>query len=87
MKRRLLLDSEVVTFLERLPPARRAAIWRRLRQIAERPDRFEDFHERDDRGRELAGHVFGGYAILYWDDLADRHLKVLEITSADDFQD
>ena len=50
------------------------------------PDRFEDFHERDVRGRNLAGHVFGGYAVLYWDDLADRHLKVLEITSADDFQ-
>ncbi len=87
MKRRLLLDSEVVTFLEGLTPARRDAIWRRLGEIAEMPDRFEDFHERDARGRELAGHIFGGYAILFWDDLADRHLKVLEITSADDFQD
>ena len=86
MKRRLLLDSEVVAFLEGLPPARRAAIWRRLREIAEMPDRFEDFHERDVRGRDLSGHIFGSYANLYWDDLADRHLKVLEITSADDFQ-
>ncbi len=51
------------------------------------PDHFEDFHERDIRGRVLAGHIFGGYAILYWDDLAARHLKVLEIISADDFQD
>ena len=87
MKRRLLLDSDVVAFLEALPAARRTALWRRLRQIAEAPDRFEDFQERDSRGRDLAGHVFGGYAILYWDDFADHHLKVLEITSADDLQD
>jgi hypothetical protein len=48
VKRHLLLDSEVVTFLKGLSPARRAAIWRRLGEIAETPERFEDFHERDD---------------------------------------
>lgn len=87
MKRRLLLDSEVVAFLEELPVVQRRAIWRRLCDIAEAPERFEDFHERDATGRELAGHIFGGYAILFWDDLTDRHLKVLEITRADEFQD
>jgi hypothetical protein len=87
VKRRLLLDSEVVAFLEGLPLPRRTAIWRRLREISDAPDRFEDFHEKDASGRDLAGHIFGSYAILYWDDLADRHLKVLEITSADDFLD
>jgi hypothetical protein len=30
-------------------------------------------------------HIFRGHAILFWDDLADRHLKILEVTSADDF--
>lgn len=84
MKRRLLLDSEVVLFLEQLPIARRKSIWRRLLEIADTPDRFEDFREPDARGRDLATHVFDGYAILYWDDFADRHLKVLEISSADE---
>jgi hypothetical protein len=80
----LLLDSEVVSFLEQLPSATRRSIWRRLHQIAEAPDRYDDFPERDARGRDLSVHVFGDYSILFWDDMADRHLKVLEITSADE---
>jgi hypothetical protein len=83
--RRLLLDSEVVDYLDRLRAAGRAQIWKRLREIASTPDRFADYHERDAQGRALAVHVFHGHAILYWDDFADRHLKVLEITNADDF--
>lgn len=86
MKRRLLLDSEVVAFLEKLPIAPRKGIWHRLHEIADAPDRFEDFQERDATGRELAVHLFGRYAIMFWDDLADRHLKILEISSADEFQ-
>ncbi len=85
MNRRLLLDVEVVDFLERIDSRRRAAIWKRLREIARAPDSFVDYHELDERGRDLPVHVFHGYAILYWDDFADRHLKILEITGADDF--
>jgi hypothetical protein len=81
------LDSEVVTFLEQLPMATRRSIWRRLHQSAEAPDRNDDFPERDARGRDLSVHVFGDYAILFWDDFADRHLKVLEITIADESDD
>ncbi len=85
MNRRLLLDAGVVELLERLDLRERTAIWLRLREIARQPDRFMDYHECDERGRELPIHVFRGYAILFWDDLADRHLKILEITTADDF--
>ena len=84
MKRRLLLDSEVIEFLERLPAGVRTGIWQRLLEIARAPDRFEDYRERDATGRDLSAHVFRGYAILFWDDLADRHLKILEIASADE---
>jgi hypothetical protein len=87
VSRRLLLDSEVVALLEGLPVATRKSIWRRLHQLAESPDRYTDFLERDSRGRDLSVHIFGGYAILYWDDHADRHLKVLEITRADEPED
>jgi len=82
--RRLLLDIEVIHYLEALEPQMRGAIWQRLKQIAVSPDRFADYHERDERGRDLAVHVFRGCAILFWDDFADRHLKVLEITDADE---
>jgi hypothetical protein len=82
--RRLLLDVEVIEYLEALGPQMRGAIWQRLKQIAASPDRFVDYHERDERGRELAVNVFRGCAILFWDDFADRHLKVLEITDADE---
>ena len=85
MKRRLLLDSDVVDFLERLSARSRRDLWKRLLEIAAAPDRYADYHERDATGRELSAHVFHGCAIVYWDDLADRHVKVLEITSADDF--
>ena len=87
MKRRLLLDSEVVEFLERIPSAIRTAMWKRFREIATAPDRFEDYHEQDATGRDLSAHVFRGYAILFWDDLADRHLKILEVASADEASD
>jgi hypothetical protein len=79
------LDVEVVEYLERADSRRRVAVWKRLREIADSPDRFADYHERDERGRDLAVHIFQDHAILYWDDFADRHLKVLEITAADDF--
>jgi len=85
VKRRLLLDSEVVDYLERLRVGEREGVWKRLREIATSPDRFADYHERDARGRDLSVHVFRIHAILYWDDVSDRHLKVLEITKADDF--
>ena len=87
MKRRLLLDSDVVEVLDGLPTSVRNAIWRRFQEIAKFPDQFEDFQERDSTGRQLSGHVFGEFAILYWDDLADRHVKVLEVLRADDLPD
>jgi hypothetical protein len=85
VKRRLLLDSEVVDYLDRLIVSERSRIWMRLLEIAGTPDRFIDYHERDARGRDLAVHVSHGHAILYWDDFADRHVKIMEITNADDF--
>lgn len=83
MKRRLLLDSDVVEYLQTVPVRERARLWNRLREIADTPDRFEDYQERDARGRDLSGHICYGHSILFWDDFADRHLKILEIAKAD----
>jgi hypothetical protein len=85
VKQRLLLDSEAVEHLDKLPARERTLLRKRLCAIADAPDRFTDYHERDAHGRDLSGHVFHGHAILFWDDFADRHLKILEVTNADDF--
>jgi hypothetical protein len=33
--------------------------------------------------RELGVHVFGKFAIKFWDDFADRHVKILDLHLAD----
>ena len=83
MKYRLLIAIEVIEILEGLPEARRSIIWNRLRQVAASPQRFSDYTARDAGGRELDVHVFAGFAIRYWEDFTDRHVKILEIQNAD----
>ncbi len=83
MKLRLLVAVEVIESLEKLQPARRDLIWNRLRRIAESPNNFSDYIATDSSGRDVDVHVFGGFAIRYWNDFADRHVKILEIQSAD----
>jgi hypothetical protein len=82
---RLLRDSEVFAFLQQLKRAEREALWKRLEQIRDSPVRFSDYAESDARGRHIDASICGRFAIHYWDDFADRHVKVLEITNADDF--
>lgn len=83
MKWRLLLDLEAIDFLASLSPDDEARLRRRLRQIQDAPDRFADYPERDEHGREVDAHLCGRFAIVYWIDFADQHIKVLKITSAD----
>ena len=83
MKQRLLVAVEVIECHESLPPARRNLIWNRLRQIAECPHAFSDYLAKDSTARDVDVHVFAGFAIRYWDDFADRHVKILEIQGAD----
>ena len=83
MKQRLLVAVEVIECLENLPLARRSLIWNRLRKIAERPNYFSDYLSKDSTGRDVDVHVFAGFAIRYWDDFADRHVKILEMQRAD----
>jgi mRNA-degrading endonuclease RelE of RelBE toxin-antitoxin system len=83
MKWRLLLDIEAIDFLASLSRADEARLRQRLRQIQEAPDRFADYPERDEHGREVDVHLCGRFAIIYWSDHADLHLKVLKISPAD----
>lgn len=80
---RLLIDIEVLDFLRTLRSADQVNLLRRFREIGASPDRFADFAERDKVGRDVSVHVFGRFAIKFWNDFADRHVKILDIHLAD----
>ncbi len=44
---------------------------------------FSDFVEVDAAGRRVDVHIFRKFAIKYWTDFADRHVKVLDLHLAD----
>jgi hypothetical protein len=80
---RLLIDIEVLEFLRTLRPKAQAALLSRFREIAAFPSKFSDFVERDSVGRRVDVHISGQFAIKYWDDQADHHLKILDVHPAD----
>jgi len=80
---RLLIDIEVLEFLRTLRPKEQADLLNRFREIAAFPAKFSDFVERDAAGRRVDVHIFGKLAIKFWDDFADRHVKILDVHLAD----
>jgi hypothetical protein len=80
---RLLIDIEVFDFLRTLRPKEQADLLKRFREIAALPSRFSDFVERDSAGRRVEVHICGKFAIKFWDDFADRHVKILDVHLAD----
>jgi hypothetical protein len=83
MDYRLLVAYEVVLFLETLPRKERQRLRDRLVAISQWPSRFVDYSEVNASGPTLGVHVFGRYAIKFWEDFADRHLKILDVKLAD----
>jgi hypothetical protein len=80
---RLLVAYEVFEFLEGLPAKDRKKLRGSFLEINDWPSRYSDFKEPDDTGRHLDVHICGRYAIRYWEDFADRHVKILEVSFAD----
>ena len=80
---RLLIDIEVLEFLRTLRSKEQAALLKHFREIGAFPSRCSDFIERDSAGRRVEVHIFGKFAIKFWDDFADRHVKILDIHLAD----
>jgi hypothetical protein len=80
---RLLIDIAVLDFLRTLPPREQRDLLKRFREIAAFPSNFSDFVEYDSAGRRVSVHVFGKFAIKFWDDFADRHVKILDLHFAD----
>jgi hypothetical protein len=83
MDYRLLVDLEAITVLDSLPATIRTRLLNHFVALRSAPDSHSDFHEHDRLGRRIEISVFSGYAIRYWIDFPDRHVKVLVIKSAD----
>ena len=84
MKSRLLIDSTVLAFVGRLKKRDRDFLAARFEQIREFPAEHADYQSADDCGRPLDVHVAGRFAITFWDDFADRHVKIMDVDWADD---
>ena len=84
MKPRLLIDSTVVEFVGRLKKRDRDFLMARFEQIRDSPTVHADYESVDERGRPLDVHIAGRFAITYWDDFADRHVKIMDVDWADD---
>ena len=80
---RLLIAIEVLDYLRTLTRRDQINLMRRFREIAAFPPNFSDFMENDSAGRPVGVHVFGKYAIKFWNDHADRHVKILDLHLAD----
>jgi hypothetical protein len=80
---RLLVDWEVIEKINALPLKTRRTLKTILERIVATPDLLSDYREPNPRGIPLDVHLCGGYAIKYWIDFADRHVKVLDLESAD----
>ena len=83
MKYRLLIAVEVIDFSAALTRREQEILWKRFRQIRESPHRYSDYREADSEGRWLEVHVHAGFAIHFWEDVADHHLKILQVCRAD----
>ena len=83
MAYRLLVDLEVIAALDALPRKTRTRLLAHFRQVRAAPDQHADYHEHDRVGRRVEINVVAGYAIHFWIDFADRHIKILALKPAD----
>ena len=83
MKRRLLVDLSVLEFVGALRKTDRDFLLARFVGIRDYPERYCDYRTQDETGRDIDGHVAGRFAIVFWNDFADRHVKILGVTWAD----
>lgn len=83
MEYRLLIDLETIEVLDRLTKTARNRLLGHFTNIRSFPGNYSDYHEQDAIGRRIEISIFAGWAIHYWIDSADRHVKVLALRPAD----
>ena len=79
----LLISVDVLEFIERLPRRIRLGLRSAISEVGKDPFGVSDSTGYDSIGRLVQIIVVGDYALTYWIDDADRHVKVLDIQSAD----
>jgi hypothetical protein len=79
---RLLVDLEVVEVLNGLPRKVRDRLMEHFGKLRRFPDTHSDFQEKDRSGRQIEISIFAGFAVHYWIDFADRHVKILLLKPA-----
>ena len=72
--------------METLKKSEQKKLRNRFIEIQSFPGQYSDFKEEDSNGRLVDIHVFGKYAIKFWEDSADKHLKILDVHFADKAQ-
>jgi len=80
---RLLIDYQVIEFLESLPPKDRRLLRGRFLAIQNDPQNFSDYVGSAGASHRVDINLHGKFAIKYWQDHADQHVKILDITLAD----
>lgn len=83
MTYRLLIDLTALELLMGLPPARRRRFIAQFHRLQDFPSVNSDFRDTDKQGRLVQVSIFDGFAIYFWIDEADQHVKILEIIPAD----
>lgn len=83
MDYRLLISIECVEFIERLPSRTRKALRNAITTIGCDPLGSSDAEDYDETGRLLQIAIIGDYAVTYWIDHADKHVKILDVHAAD----
>ncbi len=83
MNYRLLIAIECVEFMERLPSKTRKAMRNAVEAIGRDPLGSSDAEDYDETGRLLHIAIVCEYALTYWVDDADRHVKILDVHAAD----
>lgn len=83
MSFRLLIDLDVIDFMQRMPTSQRSRLLAHFRGIQTSPERQSDCVEHDETGRRVDISIFEGLAVFYWTDHADRQVKVLKLVATD----
>lgn len=83
MQYRLLIDLEALELLMQLPAARRRIFTEHFYLLQKHPTVHSDYRDTDAHGRSVHVSILDGFAIYYWVDEADRHVKILEVIAAD----
>ena len=79
MEFKLLVDADVYDIVSQFAARKRNRFYAQFRNIQRYPANCSDGVVIDSDGRQLDVSVFEGHDIRYWVDMADRHVKILEL--------